>query len=209
MLKAWWPEIILPILYGVGLLSAAINIHEDFFLLTPFLMLLTLGCILYRDTMPIRLLLPAGLLVALGGFFIEVAGVQTGNVFGVYTYGAALGPHLFDVPVLMAVQWFLVVYGGICLIQSIRAELPIIAVAFINGILTVLLDLVIEPVAITRDFWTWEAVTVPIQNYIAWFVCSFIFTLVMLLFTRDYHNRVAALVFVLLFIFFGSLTALL
>ncbi|HMQ01191.1 MAG TPA: carotenoid biosynthesis protein, partial [Cyclobacteriaceae bacterium] len=38
--------------------------------------------------------------------------------------------------------------------------------------LAVLLDVFIEPVAIHYDFWSWENITPPLQNYIGWFVVS-------------------------------------
>jgi len=37
------------------------------------------------------------------------------------------------------------------------------------------MDLLIEPVAIELNFWRWTDVTVPLENYIAWFVLSTLF----------------------------------
>jgi putative membrane protein len=36
----------------------------------------------------------------------------------------------------------------------------------------VLLDLMIEPVAIRLDFWHWQGGSIPIQNYIMWFLVA-------------------------------------
>ena len=38
----------------------------------------------------------------------------------------------------------------------------------------VLLDFLIEPVAIEFGWWSWDIVTVPLQNYIMWFLVSLI-----------------------------------
>ena len=36
----------------------------------------------------------------------------------------------------------------------------------------VLLDLMIEPVAIRLDFWHWQGGAIPTQNYIMWFLVA-------------------------------------
>ena len=36
----------------------------------------------------------------------------------------------------------------------------------------VLLDVMIEPVAIRLDFWHWQAGDIPTQNYLMWFVVA-------------------------------------
>ena len=40
------------------------------------------------------------------------------------------------------------------------------------ALITTLIDVVIEPVAIALDFWTWDADEIPLQNYAGWFVIS-------------------------------------
>jgi putative membrane protein len=39
--------------------------------------------------------------------------------------------------------------------------------------LLVVLDTCIEPVAIRFDYWHWASATIPLQNYVAWFLFSF------------------------------------
>ena len=36
----------------------------------------------------------------------------------------------------------------------------------------VLLDIMIEPVAIELDFWQWEGGNIPLQNYLMWFIVA-------------------------------------
>jgi putative membrane protein len=45
--------------------------------------------------------------------------------------------------------------------------------AVLAAALLVVLDVFIEPVAIRFDYWYWASATVPLQNYVAWFVFSF------------------------------------
>ena len=37
-------------------------------------------------------------------------------------------------------------------------------------------DILMEPAAMALNYWNWENGVVPFQNYLAWFVLSFIFT---------------------------------
>ena len=43
----------------------------------------------------------------------------------------------------------------------------------------VLMDVLIEPIAISLDFWTWALGDIPLQNYVMWFFVSFIMNAIM------------------------------
>ena len=51
-------------------------------------------------------------LIFLLGFVVEVVGVQTGLIFGSYSYGATLGVKLFDTPLLIGLNWIFVSYSS-------------------------------------------------------------------------------------------------
>jgi putative membrane protein len=71
-------------------------------------------------------------------------------------------------------QWILLTCSVVYSIENkIKSNLGI---AFASACLLVLLDILIEPVAI-YNFWSWNETIVPIKNYIAWFIISFIFLL--------------------------------
>ena len=44
------------------------------------------------------------------GVSVEIMGINTGILFGDYTYGDVLGFKLRDVPVLIGVNWFIIIY---------------------------------------------------------------------------------------------------
>ena len=72
-----------------------------------------------------------------------------------------------------------------------------------------LMDILIEPVAIELTFWQWEAVAVPFENYLAWFVLSTLFA--RLTASGDARNPLSIWVIVVLSVFFfvlGSLYAM-
>ena len=122
------------------------------------------------------------------GFGTEVIGVNTGYLFGDYTYGNALGPKAFNVSMVIGINWFIVIYCcGICVytfLQFMISKLPpnanrstnrlrIISVITDGATLALLIDLLIEPVAIKLGLWKWAGDgTVPFFNYLSWFIVS-------------------------------------
>jgi putative membrane protein len=140
----------------------------------------------FRTLSPVNLMLSAGLVllmsnqnkwqfwvsvigIALAGFFIEVIGVKTGLIFGTYYYGNSLGYRLFSVPLLIGVNWALLLY---CSSQVLVIK-NAVANALVGALLMVCLDFLIEHSAPKLDFWYWKNSVIPLQNYIAWFVISF------------------------------------
>ncbi len=104
------------------------------------------------------------------GFLLEVTGVKTGLVFGAYSYGSVLGPAVLGVPLLIGLNWALVILGCVALTRRlVSAPLP---AALLAGILTVLFDWFMEPVAVRLGYWTWAGGVIPARNYAAWFLIS-------------------------------------
>lgn len=121
--------------------------------------------------------------VVIIGFAVEVIGVNTGYLFGDYNYGNVLGVQFKQVPLIIGVNWFIVLYcSGISItallqkiIQPLSATEPApvlkaISVISDGATLAVIFDWLIEPVAVKLGFWQWENDTVPVYNYICWFV---------------------------------------
>jgi len=178
---------------------SALTPFDTFISLTPLNLLLTSGMLLFfhKDWSPSFLLfMVAAMLI---GFFAEVAGVATGLIFGEYSYGATLGWKLWDVPLVIGLNWFLLAY--VCcsiLIRFTSRSLATVGGAF----LMVLLDFFIEPVAIAYDFWSWEAVSVPIQNYVAWFLIALFPCALFNYLPFNKENGFAPYVFLAQFLFF-------
>ena len=106
------------------------------------------------------------LLVFLVGYGIEVVGVATGVVFGEYVYGKSLGAKIFNVPPVMGVNWLLLCYTSVRLVNFNGLSNWI--KALLSALLMVLLDVCMEPVAIKFDYWQWANDIIPLQNYFAW-----------------------------------------
>ncbi|MEJ2615162.1 MAG: carotenoid biosynthesis protein [Ignavibacteriaceae bacterium] len=105
-------------------------------------------------------------------FILEIIGVKTGIIFGEYSYGFVLGPKIFDVPFIIGLNWVVVILGAIIISKLFFKNF--LLSALIAGLLAVIFDLALEPVAFKLGYWFWQWNIIPLQNYIAWFVISFL-----------------------------------
>ena len=64
------------------------------------------------------------------------------------------------------------------------------------------IDYLIEPVAIKFDFWSWQKVDVPLQNYLSWFLVSFPLNLFLIKSKILSENKLALLLLTLQVCFF-------
>ena len=108
----------------------------------------------------------------LWGFLIEVIGVNTGVIFGSYSYGPFLGPKILDTPLLIGMNWAMLLYATACTINILIKKSPHILKAVLIALFVTGLDYLIEPGAIKMQYWTWSEVAPPLQNYIAWFLIA-------------------------------------
>ncbi|MEJ2544296.1 MAG: carotenoid biosynthesis protein [Calditrichaceae bacterium] len=117
--------------------------------------------------------------IVLSSFFIETIGVKTGLIFGVYSYGITLWPQIMGVPVAIGFAWFTMLISSIALMKHILIykNSNIWIKIFIIAILMTFFDYMMEPAAIKLNYWNWKTVSVPIQNYVAWFLLSYLLTI--------------------------------
>lgn len=187
--------------YLAGIVGLQLSFSLPYFIaLTPFNLLLSAGILLafHTDWSPSFLLFC--LLSYFTGFFVEVAGVASGLIFGQYEYGETLGVKWWNVPLIIGLNWFMLIYcTGII---GARLRIPLVWKAAVASSLMVLLDLFIEPVAIAYDFWSWGTPQVPVQNYVAWFGISFCLHLLFYSLPFRKKNPAAKLLYLLQLIFF-------
>jgi len=138
--------------------------------------------------------------VMLAGFLAEVVGVHTGLLFGDYTYGEALGTKLFGVPLLIGVNWLMLVYTTGHLVNQTR--LHWLAKALLAALLMVGLDFFMEPVAVRFDFWDWQGSRIPLSNYAGWLGLSFLLQVYFQRVAIYKQNRLAPYVYLVQVVFF-------
>jgi bisanhydrobacterioruberin hydratase len=165
--------IVILFFWVTGFIQAAFGLTYVIRLTPIVLALLTAGALAFWDIPAKRKALIAGILIA-SGYVIEVVGVQTGLLFGEYTYGTLLGFKLFGVPLTIGITWFLVCLSAwhIVLFWS---EKTIWLKILLAGVLVVMFDLVLEQFAVAYGFWAWAGGEIPLFNYVCWFVFGALF----------------------------------
>lgn len=122
------------------------------------------------------------------GIAVEVIGIKTGYLFGDYKYGNVLGPVIEDVPLIIGINWFIIIYcAGITIHillnkildkMALRPDAPkpvlkAMSVIVDGATLAVLFDWLMEPVAVKLGYWQWVGNgTIPFYNYLCWFFVS-------------------------------------
>jgi putative membrane protein len=140
----------------------------------------------------------------LTGYLIEVLGVKTGLIFGEYKYLTTLGPKIFEVPPIIGLNWFLMIYCTGSLVLKLNVK-SIFIKSLVGALLMAAFDFFAEPVAIAQNMWSWTNYNPPIQNYVAWFVISFILLYYFNTTSFDKKNKLSTAVFWLQWVFFVSL----
>jgi putative membrane protein len=154
------------------------NAIENFILLTPLNLLASLGLILWNHTTWNAVFLRISLFCFFAGLIAEMIGTNTGLIFGTYDYGKSLGFKVLNVPLMIGVNWLMLIYAAVAAINELSPKLHFVWKALFSAILMVGLDLLIEPVAMKHDFWYWKNNVIPFKNYVDWFFLSFILLLI-------------------------------
>ena len=174
-----------------------------FQLLTPFNLIVTAAVLLHFEQEKSKNYLLFIFITFILGYGFEVLGVKTGVIFGEYTYGKTLGFKLFEVPLTIGINWVVLSY----LTRGVAARLSSskILIVILASTLMVLLDLLIEPVAIALDFWQWQENVIPTRNYIGWFLLSCLIQAIGLKIFPKSNNMLSLKLMVLEFLFFAAL----
>jgi putative membrane protein len=156
------------------------------------------------------------------GFAVEVVGVNTGLLFGHYTYGNRMGIKVLGVPLLIGVQWFVTVYCCGVIMQFVNnwtkrkiSAAPIetktadkiqsISLVVDAALLATFFDFIIEPVAQKLGYWQWKNIDIPIFNYTCWFFISAILLFVLTKLPFNKLNQFAIHLFIIQLLFFIAL----
>ena len=170
---------------------------------TPYTLLLTCLVFLIHSPLADKKFLIAFFSIAFLGFIIEVIGVKTGLVFGKYSYGDGLGFKLLDVPLIISINWAMLIFAGIRIVSSIFANK--ITVLVVAALLVTLIDLLIEQVAPKLDFWQFEGGLPGLHNYIGWIGVAFFISYFFYPTIIKGNRTVSLIILILQIIFFTSL----
>ena len=108
------PEIfkgLLIIIYLVGIIGLSSGkFRSSFQYLTPYTLLISAFILFIFHKKWNEKHILAFVLVFLGGLIIEIIGVRTGYIFGNYNYGNVLGIKVYDTPIVIGVNWLMLIY---------------------------------------------------------------------------------------------------
>lgn len=142
------------------------------------------------------------------GIVVEFLGVNYGLIFGNYSYGQHLGYKIAGVPLMIGINWVLLVYATSGISKQFCSNKYLSAL--VAALMMVLLDFLIEKSAPYFDFWTFDQNVVPFQNYVGWLMVGFVAQLLFQhYFTKEnkilsWNLYIVMLVFFAVFYFYHS-----
>lgn len=191
--------LVLVIFYLVGIVGLTSSWREEFLplsfmnLMISFIVLLLA---LNNHSLRFYKFVFAGFTI---GMIAEWLGVHTGLLFGNYVYGENLGPLWYGVPLIIGINWVMltIISGSI----AERLKIHWFFKAVIGTFLMLILDLLIEPIAIQSDYWTWSG-AIPFSNFVGWFLIAFVIQILYFSMKLAEQNKVATVLYFLQIVFF-------
>lgn len=191
------------VLFGVGIIGFRIPDLQPYFLaLLPAFLVFVLILLLYGHQNWSRKFGLWLIGVFTFGWTVEWIGVNSSMIFGNYEYGDTLGPELNEIPWIIGINWLILTYCCKDIADRVFKH-PALQIIFAS-LLMVLLDILIEPVAIKFDFWRWPSDMVPVKNYLGWFGISLLLFGSTYFLNLHWKNRGSVVLYFCLFFFFLS-----
>lgn len=216
--KKQYPLFLALLFHVTGVLGILLTPYKDWFVNNTPMVLLTMFLLITQSHAKLSIkhfIFFAAVFII--GMFTEMIGVNTGILFGHYQYGMVLGPKLYGVPLLIGLNWFIIVFCAgsffsqcaVFVQEKYRFQVSetILAVAVVIGGATIAtcFDFILEPVAVKLHFWTWENGQIPLFNYICWFIISAVMLAINIVLKISYVNRFATNLLVIEALFFLAL----
>jgi uncharacterized membrane protein len=140
---------------------------------------------------------------AVVSWVLEELGVRTGLIYGPYHYSDLLGIKLGDVPLLIPLAWFMMIYPSHVLANLIVDHRPIsrrgsarhvLALSLVSAIVMTAWDLPMDPQMSSAGNWIWERggayFGVPLHNFTGWLLTTFIVYMLYRFFEQRRMSRV-------------------
>jgi len=193
------------IYYAIGLIGLSLPFTAKYFIyLTPISILINLFFILYFNINWGAKFIIFGLLIYILSITAEIIGVNTGVIFGSYTYdNSILGPKLLNTPLIIGINWFVLIYCTFIFIN--RFKFPVVIKILFGGVIMLIFDILLEPVAGKMLMWNWLNGEVPLLNYATWFILTCGFISIMYLGKIRIQNVVSTHLLLVQFMFFAGL----
>ena len=185
-----------------GLIGIIYSNASWFIKATPFNLLLSFALLIINIEWNKKLFLLVVTCFSVG-MLSEIIGVNYGFLFGEYSYGKALGIKFKGVPLIIGINWCLLVFITGYISRFFFNSL--IARTFLGIFLMLSLDIVIEPIAPVLDFWKFKEGLASFNNYIGWVIVSFPLQLLFHRFNQNIEGPFPFHLYILQFLFFTIL----
>ena len=183
--------------------------QSEFFLsTTPYVLSLTLLLLILNHDLSDKKSKIGLILIFLFGLIVEILGVNYGLFFGEYSYGANLGPKIYEVPFVIGLNWVLLILATGSVSDKLIKGKEIFKILFAS-FLMVLIDLLIEQSAPKLDYWEFIISPVPFSNYLWWFIFSLCFQYIFFKTVKTKEYNLSSNILVIQFLFFGMLAVFL
>jgi putative membrane protein len=204
-----------------GLIGILFTSYKDWFIKSTSFTLLLMALLLVLTHAPKNrgffIFLVATCII---GFATEVIGANTGLLFGTYSYGDVLGIKFLNVPLVIAVNWFNIIYCAGMITHSyeefmikkmeeqqmnISHRLQVTSFVVDAVLLVLLFDWTMEPAASKLGYWQWKNNDIPSYNYFTWTVISVVLFALFRKLNKHNHNIFAINLFIIQLLFFLTL----
>ncbi|HEX5152010.1 MAG TPA: carotenoid biosynthesis protein [Parafilimonas sp.] len=201
-----------------GLIGILFTTHKDWFIQNTCLhLLLMAGLLVFTHPVKDKRFFVFFIVAFVIGFIAEVIGVNTGFIFGAYSYGNVLGIKLFRAPLIIGINWFIIVYCAGMFTQAyenyllrkinekgiiIKNQMMFASFIIDATVLVFMFDWIMEPVAVKLGYWQWVNNNIPLYNYISWIIISSGLLIVFRKLNRNQHNIFAVHLFIIQVLFF-------
>lgn len=192
------------IFYAVGIAGMLIPYTFPLFVnLTPFALILSSVAVAFFHSKYTPKAIAVFFTIYFLGYFVEVYGVNTGMIFGEYAYGNGLGTKLFNTPLIIGLNWLMLIYISSSIFET--AKINVILKVIFGSAIMLGYDLIIEQIAPDLQMWEFSDNNVPIKNYVAWFVIALAFHALIKIFRVQTRNRLATVILICQVVFFVTL----
>jgi putative membrane protein len=210
------------LLFHVSGCIGMFTVHRDWFIkYTPLNLLLMFALLVWAQPKKNKHFFLFVLVCFITGMIVEIIGVNTSLLFGRYEYGTVMGPKFMNVPWLIGINWFVILYTSAVVVTQLHNwieekyvtaggmlsdQVKTISLVFDGALLATFFDYVMEPVAGKLGFWKWAGEgSIPFTNYLTWFV---ICTGLLYIFSKlsiNKQNQFAVHLFIIQLLFFWAL----
>lgn len=125
-------------------------------------------------------------------YTIESIGLLTGFPYGEFSYSSKVGILLFNfIPLALPFAWIPLLLGAFAL--SFQYKKNVSKFFVVTVIMTVLIDVVLDPGAVSLNFWQFSGSSIwygiPISNYLGWILSAVIGFLIAIKFLKGVNSH--------------------